>query len=104
MRWQLYLVSFVAGAQTPIQFQNKASERQLAFVLENCSTPKKHLIETMAGGMAVFDFNSDGRPDLFFTNGADLPSMEKTSPKYHNRLFRNDGDWKFTDVTAQAGL
>ena len=62
------------------------------------------MIETMAGGLAVFDYNNDGRPDIFFTNGASIPSMEKDSPKYWNRLFRNDGGMKFTDVTVEAGL
>lgn len=75
-----------------------------AFVLENSPTAQKHMIETMPGGIAVFDYNRDGRPDLFFTNGASLPSLKKDSPKFHNRLFRNDGNWKFTDVTAEAGL
>jgi hypothetical protein len=60
--------------------------------------------ETMAGGVAVFDYNGDGRPDIFFTNGAPLATLKKSSPKYFNRLFRNDGNGVFTDVTAQAGL
>jgi hypothetical protein len=58
----------------------------------------------MPGGLAVFDYNNDGRPDLFFANGAELPSFRKTGPKYWNRLYRNDGGFKFTDVTAKAGL
>lgn len=60
--------------------------------------------ESMAGGVAVFDYNGDGRPDIFFTNGADLSDLRKSSPKYSNRLFRNDGNGVFTDVTEQAGL
>jgi hypothetical protein len=76
----------------------------LPFQLENSPTDGKYLPETMAGGLAAFDFNNDGRPDLFFTNGAELPSMQKTSAKYWNRLLRNDGDGKFTDVTAESGL
>ncbi len=58
----------------------------------------------MAGGVAVFDYNGDGRPDIFFANGADLATMKKSSAKYSDRLFRNDGNGVFTDVTAQAGL
>lgn len=58
----------------------------------------------MPGGVAVFDFNNDGRPDIFFTNGANIATLRKDSPKYRNRLFRNDGDGKFTDVTDSSGL
>ena len=39
------------------------------------------MIETMPGGIAVFDYDGDGRPDIFFTNGAEVPSLEKTSPQ-----------------------
>jgi enediyne biosynthesis protein E4 len=58
----------------------------------------------MEGGVAVFDYNGDGKLDIFFTNGADIQSLRKSSPKYSNRLFENDGHGKFTDVTEKAGL
>ena len=76
----------------------------LPFTLEHSPTAQKHMLETMPGGLAVLDYNNDGRPDLFFTNGASLPALKKDQAKFHNRLFRNDGGWKFTDVTAEAGL
>ena len=62
------------------------------------------MIETMAGGVAAFDYNGDGLPDIFFTNGAPIPSLKKESPKFWNRLYRNDGEMRFTDVTAEAGV
>jgi len=71
------------------------------FTLQNNPTPDKHMVETMPGGIAVFDYNNDGRPDLFFTNGASLPDLKTKHP---NRLYRNDGNWKFTDVTIEANL
>ena len=74
------------------------------FTLDSCETPERHAPETMAGGVAVFDYNNDGAPDIFFTNGADIHSLKKTSPRYSNRLFRNDGKGHFRDVTAAAGL
>ena len=57
----------------------------------------------MPGGVAVFDYNGDGRADIFFTNGAKTPSLEKSSAQYANRLYRNDGEMRFTDVTECGG-
>ena len=84
----------------PIRFELK----RLPFHLDSSLSPAKNVPETMAGGVAVFDYNGDGRPDIFFTNGADIATLQKSSPKYYNRLFRNNGDGTFTDVTEQAGL
>jgi len=94
------LVAVLAAQE--IRFE--AAPTNLQFILQNHPSPDKHMVETMPGGMAVFDYNNDGRPDIFFANGATLPGLRKESPKYSNRLFRNDGAWKFTDVTAEAGL
>ncbi|MGH9449453.1 MAG: CRTAC1 family protein [Terriglobia bacterium] len=91
-------------AIAPVRFRNAAQSAGLNFVLNNNPTPEKHMIETMAGGIAAFDYNRDGLTDIFFTNGASIPSLQKDSAKYHNRLYRNEGNWKFTDVTAEAGL
>jgi len=96
----VFLLSAADPAPSPIRFRETA----LPFVLQNSPTPQKHLIETMPGGVAVFDYNNDGRPDIFFTNGADIPSLEKDSPRYFNRLYRNDGGMKFTDVTTESAL
>jgi hypothetical protein len=54
--------------------------------------------------VAVFDYNHDGKLDIFFTNGADIKTLQKNSGKYSNRLFENDGAGHFRDVTAAAGL
>jgi hypothetical protein len=88
----------------PIQFRNVATSGGVNFTLENHPTPEKHLVETMAGGVAAFDYDGDGLTDLYFTNGASLPSLEKTSPKYWNRLYRNLGGFHFQDVTEKAGV
>ncbi len=57
----------------------------------------------MPGGVAVFDYDGDGLADIYFTNGAAVPSLVKQSPKDWNRLFRNEGGLKFKDVTAESG-
>jgi enediyne biosynthesis protein E4 len=87
-----------------IRFREVAQQSGLDFVLQNNPTPRKHMIETMPGGVAAFDYNGDGLTDIFFTNGASIPSLQKDSPKFSNRLYRNDGGMKFTDVTLEAGV
>src|SRR5690348_5070219 len=82
-----------------IQFQNVIRDSKINFTLKNSVSPQRYSIETMLGGVAVFDYNNDGLPDIFFTNGAAIPSLEKSSSAWSNRLFRNNGNGTFTDVT-----
>jgi len=100
--------SLLCQQQAPAEVPSKPpihfTPRPIAFSLDSCETPQRHVPETMAGGVAVFDYNNDGNLDIFFTNGADISSLNKDSPKYWNRLFRNNGDGTFTDVTEKAGL
>jgi hypothetical protein len=58
----------------------------------------------MCGGVAIFDFDGDGKMDVYFTNGAKLPELKKTGPRFNNCLLRNRGDGTFEDVTRKAGL
>src|SRR5213596_1462375 len=88
----------------PIRFRNVVRTAGIDFVLENNPTPQKHAIETMPGGVAAFDYDGDGLTDIYVTNGAAIPSMEKESSRFYNRLYRNDGGMKFTDVTDQASV
>jgi tetratricopeptide (TPR) repeat protein len=91
-----------ARSVAPIQFRNLAPQARLNFTLRNSATPNKYQVETMTGGVAVLDYNNDGYQDIYFVNGAELPAMQKTSPQYWNRLFRNNRDGTFTDVTQEA--
>src|ERR1700740_2348013 len=77
----------------------------------NSPTPQKYLIETMPGGVALFDYNNDGLLDLFFVNGGRIANplhlpenFDRGNPRFWNRLYRQNRDGSFTDVTQAAGL
>ncbi|HWF87287.1 MAG TPA: CRTAC1 family protein [Pyrinomonadaceae bacterium] len=98
-------------ARSPVTFTNITAQSGVSFIHAAAKTSAKYLLETMGGGVAIFDFDNDGRMDLFFTNGAalkqamskdDLP--DKSDPKYWNRLFQQKPDGTFKDVTEHAGL
>lgn len=93
--------SLEAAPVAPIRF----ALQTLPFRVETDETLNApHVPSTMAGGVAVFDYNRDGRADIFFTNGANIRTLRKDDPKYSNRLYRNEGHGVFTDVTQKAGL
>ena len=85
-------------------FTDIAPKSAFAYRTDNNFTGRKYFPQTMCGGVAALDFDNDGRMDLFFTNGAKLPEMEKTDARFYNCLLRNRGDGTFEDVTARAGL
>src|SRR5213596_2115714 len=83
----------------------------LDFTLQNSPTPKKFLIETMPGGVALFDYNNDGLLDIFLVNGGRITealhvpeNFHRANPRYWNRLYRQNRDGSFADVTQAAGL
>ncbi len=85
--------------------------RGIDFILQNSPTPQKYLIETMPGGVALFDYNDDGLLDIFLVNGGRVTSpmqlpekFDRRNPRYWNRLYRQNKDGSFTDVTEAAGL
>lgn len=88
----------------PVVFRNVSKSARIQFVLNNSGSVNKYQIETMPGGVAVLDYDNDGFEDIYFVNGAAIPSLVKTDKSYWNRLYHNNGDGTFTDVTAKAGV
>jgi enediyne biosynthesis protein E4 len=87
-----------------IQLEDRQRSSGIDFVLDNGTTPDKTVIEAVLGGVALLDFDNDGRLDVFFTNGARLPGLVKDGPRFWNRLYRNQGDGTFRDVTERTGV
>lgn len=88
------------ASAVPVTFR----ETSLDMIVRNGATGRMHQIETMLAGVAVFDYDNDGWPDIFVANGAEIPSLRKTGASFHDRLFRNNGNGSFSDVTAAAGV
>jgi hypothetical protein len=93
-----------ADAPAPIRFENVAPKSGVDFVTRNSPTPNKNQIETMVAGVALLDYDGDGWLDIYLVNGAAIPSLQKDSPAFWNRLYRNNQDGTFTDVTGRAGV
>ena len=89
---------------SPITFDEIAAQSGINFSIDSSPTPNKNQIETMVAGVALIDYDGDGYQDIFFANGAAIPSLQKEGPQYKNRLFHNNHDGTFTDVTDKAGV
>jgi hypothetical protein len=101
----------VAAEATPGRFIDVTQKLGVHFKHEASPTSKKYLLETMGSGVALFDYDNDGRLDIFFANGAriDDPMLKgaipkKDGPKYWNRLYHQKADGTFEDVTEKAGV
>jgi hypothetical protein len=100
-----------AGANQAVTYTDVTEASGIRFKSNNSPTPDKYLIESMMGGVALIDYDGDGWPDTFFVNGARLHSgqkddepLDKSAPEYWNRLYHNNHDGTFTDVTEKAGV
>jgi enediyne biosynthesis protein E4 len=99
------------GRSFPGKFVDLTSALGVHFRYISSHTPKHYLPETMGAGVALFDYDNDGRLDIFLVNGALLADPtpkgsvpQKTGPQYWNRLFHQKQDGTFEDVTEKAGL
>ena len=92
-----------AGAKCPIQLNDITNQTDITFKHTDGGSGRYYIMETVSAGLALFDYDGDGDVDIYFLNGSPLPGTEyEVSPR--NALYRNDGKWKFTDVTVEAGV
>ncbi len=95
----------------PAKFTDVTAALGVNFQYVSSHTPKHYLPETMGAGVALFDYDNDGRLDIFLVNGAPLADPtpkgsipQKTGPRDWNRLYHQKADGTFEDVTEKAGL
>jgi hypothetical protein len=85
-------------------FTDVSGKSKFDYYTNNDYRTTKYFPQPMCGGVAAFDYDNDGKEDLFFTNGATLPEETKSKSSFYNALLHNNGDGTFDDVTAKAGL
>ncbi|WP_321476246.1 CRTAC1 family protein [uncultured Paludibaculum sp.] len=103
----LILAEGPGSAQAPAvrpHFVDAAPRSKIAYTTNNSFSGRKYFPQPMCGGVAIFDFDNDGRLDIFFTNGAKLPELKKIDASYFNCLLHQKADGTFEDVTAKAGV
>jgi hypothetical protein len=87
----------------PILFELRESSG-VKFKIDPSRTDRRHQPETLISGVALFDYDSDGWLDIYLVSGATMPGLQKTKDSHLNRLYKNNSDWTFTDVTSKAGV
>ena len=92
-----------ADAQGPIVLRDATHETGITFQHTDGSGGRRYIVEYVASGLALFDYDRDGDEDVYFLNGAPLLGTKVDVPPT-NALYRNEGNWQFTDVTDEAGV
>jgi hypothetical protein len=87
-----------------VVFRDVTTRTGIEFVHESGMSPKRQIVETLGGGVAVLDFDGDGWPDLYFVDSGEVPERTDVQRPVESRLYRNVGGLRFEDVTARAGL
>jgi len=86
-----------------IEFQDVTEQTGIDFKHVDGSSGRRYIVEAMSAGLALFDYDQDGDIDVYLVSGSALRGSQYSSlPR--NRLYRNEGNWRFTDVTETSGL
>ena len=101
--WPVLLALVAARAESPIVLRDVTSHCGVSFRHTDGSSGQYYLIESVASGLATFDYDGDGWVDIYFLNGRPLP-VSTADRAATNALYRNRGGFRFVDVTAQAGV
>ena len=101
LAWLCLLAAAPAGS--PIQLRDVTEQTGITFEHTDGGCGRRYIVETVSAGLALFDYDDDGDVDVYFLNGAPLLGTKVDAPPT-NALYRNDGRWRFTDVTNQAGV
>ena len=95
----------VTDAKAPVVFEDVTNKTAMANFKHRSGSPQKNYIfETTSGGVAIFDYDGDGLPDVYLLNGSTVPAQEGKEKPPRAALYRNLGNWKFEDVTDKAGV
>jgi hypothetical protein len=95
----------VVDPNAPVVFEDITAQTELkSFTHRSGSSAKDYIVETPSGGVAIFDYDGDGRPDIYLVNGSTIAAMQGKEKAPRAALFRNKGNWQFEDVTERAGV
>lgn len=91
---------------TKVRFEEVAEKAGIDFQHVSGGAKKDFILESVGGGVALLDYDNDGWMDIYLVNGSTFEAQEKINgnPIYRNKLFRNQHNWTFVDVTDQAGV
>lgn len=96
--------TFGQGSPSTIRLTDVTSDSGISFIHSSGASGIGYIVEAMAGGIALFDYDNDGLIDVFFTNGAPLKGSKESPMALRHALYRNLGNMKFEETTEQAGL
>src|SRR5947207_9572865 len=98
----LVMLALVVSQPVKVTFTDITAEAGITF-RHVASPEKRYIVESMSGGVALFDYDNDGYLDIYFVNSLTV-EMVKSNVKTRSALYHNNGDGTFTDVTDKAGV